>query len=798
MRFTATRVSLLCSALAGSAFGLAPAAYAQDAGQAAQEEEADSTIFVTARKREEDLIDVPLPVTVATAEQLARDQVYNVNDLARITPALEISQTSGGETNGGGRLRGVGTGVFNPSVASSVALVIDQVAVGNTNFPLLYDLAQVEVLRGPQGTLFGTGASGGVINVTTGRPDTDALSVSAGVDFADKGTLGSEVGELIARAAINVPLGDMFAVRVATQFKRETGLQRSVTTGENNVLEDWAIRGRLLFEPTDTFSALLSAEHGESTSDGQTFFAVAIAPNSPVIFDPPGPAGPIDPDGPGGRGPLTVGEVSTGAYTDPAGCNMPVISERAEFYCEFDPSYLETEFAAYSAVLDLDLTDDVSLTSVTGYRNRVFRTVHRDYSRILPQPAAQDNRMQEEGTQFSQELRLAYISDNFDIVGGGIYQDYSFDRSPTGSPLNFGSNLPGERIGFSVCNPGGTFCPVGSRYTDESTENRTLAGFVDMTARLGDVFSIFGGLRYDDYKNTTVIQTFPRLPGDPASGNGLVGTFVTEDSNLSGRIGVSFQPNPDTNIFASYSRGYKPTAVGTNPAGNLFQLEPEISNAYELGIRTNVGDIQLSGNVFLTKIENFQSQRSVFVGTALVSEPINVPELESYGFELAAYGEIFEGLTINAGYQFNVLEFPDGFRGDDQTPTFTADLGGTQFLNAPKHKFTLSADYTLPLTSGLDLFVNANVVYKSETLLAARADPRYRYPAHEIINGGIGVRDPDGLWTASLFVRNLTKEREPTAYLASTFAGQTDGGLRAWPVAGLTARVVGVRVGFEF
>ena len=98
----------------------------------------------------------------------------------------------------------------------------------------------------------------------------------------------------------------------------------------------------------------------------------------------------------------------------------------------------------------------------------------------------------------------------------------------------------------------------------------------------------------------------------------------------------------------------------------------------------------------------------------------------------------------------------------------------------------------------MELFVNANVVYKSDLLLAARSDPRFVYPAHELVNGGIGVRDADGGWTASLFVRNLTKEREPTAYLASTFAGRPDGGVRAWPVAGLTARVVGVSLGFDF
>ena len=110
--------------------------------------------------------------------------------------------------------------------------------------------------------------------------------------------------------------------------------------------------------------------------------------------------------------------------------------------------------------------------------------------------------------------------------------------------------------------------------------------------------------------------------------------FVTTDNNLSGRIGASFKPNPDTNIFGSYSRGYKPPAVGTNPAGALFQLSPETSDALELGVKTRVGRVQLAANAFYTKLENFQSQTSIFVGTALVSQPLNIPKLKSKGFEV--------------------------------------------------------------------------------------------------------------------------------------------------------------------
>ncbi|MFM6852952.1 MAG: TonB-dependent receptor, partial [Sphingopyxis sp.] len=707
----------------------------------------------------------------AGAEQLARDQINNVNDLQRLTPALEISQTSGGETNGGGRLRGLGTGVFNPSVSSSVALVIDQSPVGNLNFPQLFDLAQVEVLRGPQGTLFGQGASAGVLNITTRAPSFDGFGANASLDLADKGTAGSEVGELVFNGGVNLPLSPNLALRVATQFRNESGLQRSATTGRDNEIDDFGIRARLRWEPSDSLSIQLNAEHGENDVDGQTFFAVAIAPNSTTPFGPPG---------------ATLGGISTGAYLNPTGCAMPVIDARAEYYCEDNISRMQLRLNAVSAVVDMDLTDAISLTSVTSYRDRSFTQTARDFSRITGAPAARQERTLEESNGFTQELRLGYEGDRIDLVGGIFYTDYSFIRLPSSTaPYAYGSNLPENRVGFSVCVVSGGFCPVPTSLTQEITNNRTVAGFVDATFNITDQLELFGGLRYDDFSNTTTVQVF-------GATTGTLRRFETKDSNLSGRVGISFMPNADTNLFASYARGYKPPAVGTDPAGTLFELNPERTNAFEVGGRVNLGRLQLSANAFYTKLFDFQSQASVFVGTALISRPLNIPRISSRGFELSAVGRIAPGFTINAGYQFNDIQYPTGYLGDDG-----GNLGGTQFLNAPRHKIVLSGDYGFGVADGLELFVNANLTYKSSVLLASQADPRFRYPAHEIINLGMGLRSEDG-WTLSAFVRNLTKEREPSAYLASTFAGQPDGGIRAWPVAGLTARVVGMRVGFEF
>ncbi len=780
------RMILLASTALACAITAAPA-FAQEADDGAN----SSDIIVTARKREENLVDVPLAISVTTAAQLQRDQVYNLNDLQRLTPALEVSQTFGGETNGGGRLRGLGTGVFNPSVSSSVALVIDQTPVGNLSFPQVYDLAQVEVLRGPQGTLFGQGASAGVINITTKAPSTAGFAANASVDFADKGTAGSEVGELIVNAGVNMPLSDTAALRVATQYKTETGLQRSVTTKRDNKITDFGIRARLKFDASETVTINLAGEYGKNTSDGQTFFALATAPNVTTPFGPPG---------------STLASVATAAYLSPTGCAMTVISARVEEYCEGEPTNTDLSVAGVSAVIDMELSDEMSLTSVTAFRKRQFRVFHRNFTRLSTAASAQSNRVEEDSNGFSQELRAAYDGEKADFVVGAFYTQFRFDRKPIGAePFVYGVNTPGNRIGFSVCNVAGTVCPVPTNYTDENTRNRTWALFADGTVDLAEQFKLFGGLRFDNFQNTTTVQILRATAGP-------IETRSAGELSLSGRLGVSYRPNPDTNIYLSYSRGYKPTAVGTSAAGTLFELKPEKVNAFELGAKFKVGGMQLAANIFHTKIFNFQSQRNEIVGTQLVSVPFfYTSPITSKGFEFTAFGEVAPGLSINAGYQFNDIKFPKGIFGEDAVDrngdrvfddnVFTGlpfKLDDRQFINAPKHKFTLSAEYAAGLSDSMEAFFTGNIVYKSAVLLGSRANPAYVYPAHEVINLGFGLRNPDNRWTASVFVRNLTKEREPMAYLAGTFAGQTDGSIRAWPIAGLTARVVGIRAGFDF
>jgi iron complex outermembrane recepter protein len=757
-------------------FALVPSvpALAQAADEGASSEE----IFVTARKRSESLLDVPIPVSVATAEQLQRDQVRAISDLSRLTPALEVSQTSGGENNGGARLRGLGTGAFNASVSPSVAFVVDQAAQGNLAFPFLFDLQQVEVLRGPQGTLFGQGASAGVINVSTVAPTIDRIKISGGLDYAGKGTLGSEVTEVVARGAFNLPMGENAALRIATQWKREKGLQTNTALNVDNVIRDMGFRARLLFKPSDVLTVNLIGEYTRTRTNGWNFFAIAIAPNANTL---------VDPDGPGPAPTLPVRIFSTNAFTDPAGCRMPVINERAEFYCEDTQAQFRNTTANFSGIIDYEMSDAATLTSVTTYRKSERQTYTVNFSRRLGVGARNENQ-EDEASQFSQELRVAYKQPGFDLVAGAFYSNFRTETTPIDDSLGYGNTALGKRTGFSVCLNNGAFCPVPLALAYELTKNNVIAAFADGTVRLGEGFDLFGGLRISRYKNTTATQ---------ARGATItpLRTYEFDETNVSGRIGMRYKPSSSSTIYGSYARGYKPGAnvVPTIATNAITPLKPELSDALEIGAKFDVGRIQLSANAFYTKVANFQIQQSVFQGVALVSVVQNISKVESKGFEIGAFGKISDNFSVNAGYQYNDITYPTGFVGDDGVV-----IGGTQFLNAPKHKLTVSADLGIPLGDTLEFYGNTNIVAKSSVLLAQRGDPRYRYPGHTTINLSAGVRDPDGKWRAGLFVRNLTKQREPTAYLASDFAGTPDGGIRAWPVAGLTARVVGFSLDFNY
>jgi iron complex outermembrane recepter protein len=217
-------------------------------------------VIVTAQKRPEKLQDVPIAVTVVGAEQLQAQRVYTVADLARTAPSLEMIQAFGGP-GGGGQIRGVGTQSFTRSAEGAVGIVVDGVPQGNVPNNAIFDISRVEVLRGPQGTLFGLTSSAGVINMETVAPNPDRFSGMAHVDFSDGGTAGSNFGQQTLRAAFNAPLTADSALRISVNGNRYKGVERNAATGQDNVQKDIAVRARYLWNASDAVTVNLIADY---------------------------------------------------------------------------------------------------------------------------------------------------------------------------------------------------------------------------------------------------------------------------------------------------------------------------------------------------------------------------------------------------------------------------------------------------------------------------------------------------------------------------------------------------------
>lgn len=219
------------------------------AQEAAAEENNDKVevIMVTAQKRMESLQEVPISMSVATEAQLERDQINSLNDLNRIAPGLEIVDSFGGDASGGGRVRGIGTNIFNEGASGSVAVVIDEVPSGNIAMPSIFDMSQVEVLRGPQGTLFGQSASVGVINITTKAPDPYEFSGYASINYSK-----NDFESRILEGSVNVPVSENSALRFSLRSDVSDG-QYNKQLDETNESKKTSARVRYLIEPSDEF-----------------------------------------------------------------------------------------------------------------------------------------------------------------------------------------------------------------------------------------------------------------------------------------------------------------------------------------------------------------------------------------------------------------------------------------------------------------------------------------------------------------------------------------------------------------
>ncbi|MEO1657827.1 MAG: TonB-dependent receptor [Pseudomonadota bacterium] len=708
----------------------------------------DDVITVTAQRVEQDIQDVPISVSAVSGEELTNRAIDSFDQLQYVVPNVSFANSLNARVSAT-TIRGIGTGLFNPGIEGSVALALDGVVIGREGAGVFdfADVERVEVLRGPQGTLFGKNASAGVINVVTKRP-TDEF----------EGELRAAYGsfnEVNLYGAVSGPLTDRVRGRVSAYSNRRDGFIDNVNPdapqSEVNDRDEWGVRGKLAVDLSDTAEWLISADY-VSRDQAQAAFT----------YRQESPGGP-------GTGLLGFGVPVISTQSEAAGIT-PSPSNRSIASNGFFQTDAETFGVSSEAVFGIGGFDLVSLTAYRGWNN--FDNNDAD---LIDLPLLAVNNSDLELRQVSQEFRLVSPQeDRFAYTVGLFYFDQEIDQrqiiTGTAGLDLLGSLPPGVLLGTDMV-------------SDIEETNYAVFGQAefDATERL----SLIGGFRL---LNSEVSGRLNRQVADGAVGP-YAGQNVTpeplsaetEDTALVWRFGLQYFVNDDVNVFATATKGYKSAGVvseitvdAVTPGGtDLPVVDPEVPLQYELGVRSQSAGGRLTANLtaFFTQIDDFQAQALVPLPGGLTNFTVaNAGSVETYGVEGDVTWLPTDNLTLSTAFAYTKATIDEY----DNAPCYalqteaqgcvvsngqpTQDLAGGELANAPEWTVNGLARYDFDLTSSLPAFAQVGFQYRGETFSNITNDPNMIIDSYTLVDAQVGVTFAEGRGTLALFGRNIFDE----------------------------------------
>jgi len=683
-------------------------------------------IIVTAQKREEKLKDVPIAMTVVGAGQLQAQNVTTIADLSRTAPALEMIQSFGGP-GGGGQIRGIGTQSFTRSAEGAVGIVVDGVSQGNLNINNIFDISRVEVLRGPQGTLFGLTSSAGVINMVTNAPDPSKVESIWHAEYANKGTAGSQYGQELLHGVVNIPISGNSALRVAGSIDNNKGVQHNSFTGEDDTVHNYALRARYLWRPSDEFTVNVIADYQEIIQHGAQ--GGSIAAFTYVTADP-----------------------TLAAQLAACGITAGFANQDR---CANHNQYAADKNYGASVQLDWNL-GPTTLTSISAYRRDLTGPNDQDIQALpTANPQLWSTGALAASHQWSQELRAtSNPGTKLDYTVGLFFSDY----------FNQGYQAPGAAFNIEIAVP---FPPFklevgGPTLTVTQTTAKSQAAFAHLEYHLTDEWTLIGGLRYTHEKITDYDSVAGFLPG----GDTAATSIDLSENNVSGVVGVQYKITPAWTSYATVTRGYKgPQAQAATATGALATIIPsEIPLSYEVGLKGSAfdGRLGLDFSLFNTHVQNYQGQTCVLNAQGVLVCNPNSFDVTTRGAEIDFYGKPLQNLNVNGGFIYDDATYPSGYTGLDPNNLNggTTNMGGLQLVGVPKEKFILSADYTIPL-GAVNLVMGADTVYKSDIRLGYSADPRFVFPSSWNVGLRAGIRSVSDAWGVTAFARDVNNSHEP-------------------------------------
>ncbi len=694
-------------------------------------------IVVTAQKREQRLQDVPIAVSVVSGNMVDSTGGFNAESLVQLVPSLNIRKTNT-QLNQALFLRGVGTINFAIAAQPSVAFVLDGVVLSSAGeaFGDLYDVERVEVLRGPQGTLFGKNASAGVVSVVSKKPTAE---MGGFVDFG-----WYEDNEKRIRASLDAPVSDRLRTRTTVTWGDFDGYIDNISStpagGKLNGYDRWGIRSIWVADPSDNLQLTFIGDY--RTSDDNCCV-----------------------------------EVIGGAPTGTQAAALAVLLGGTD-YLKGDESRTvrqnlvmasEEEAWGLSAQADIGIGDH-ALTSITAYRTWDSTEV-REGDWLDAGPAYVGiNQLHDFGPQtqdtFSQELRIASPGGEFlDYVAGVYYAKTDAERYFRRDTLVCrSSTLPADATGLQPCTPSASVIEAPSANALFSAEFENLAVFADGTFNLSDRWRVIAGLRWtqDDlsFKHT---YNFSPIAGPGIRNQAGGGTAVLSGSNssdeVSGRAGVQFDVTDNLMAYASYARGYKGPAYNVffnMTANNAAVIDAETADSYEVGFKSTLmdGRMILNGAAFSAKYENFQANNFLFLNGTLITTLTNAGSVTTEGFEFDFMARPTDNFSLGGGIAYADAKIDKFFTPPGSTPTVR---DGTKLPLAPELKASLTAEYRIALSS-IDIVPSVLYVYTDDQYSDLNEPAITLIPSYSTIDLSVGISDKSDKYRLTLFGRNLTDE----------------------------------------
>lgn len=730
---------ILCSSVAALCVSLSGGA------NAAELEE----VVVTAQKRAQNLQEVPISISAMTAEQMDKLALTNSKDLALHTPGLNIVAGSA-YTKTELFMRGVGVDEFAATGNNAVAVYNDGVAFGASfgTTAFMFDMERAEVLRGPQGTLWGKNTTGGLINFVHKQPEVGG-EVNGFVDLSL-----AEFDEVILTGAIGFPISDTLAARVAVQRNQREGAYENINpAAKDDKVGGWeanAFRGQLVWEPNGAFRARFSVSHAKV--DGERIPSETV--DLPEFAEVDG-------------GFLFGNGISFNGETVPF---APDPHETAAAFEERD----DFELTMGAIYVDYDM-DWATLTSITAVQESDRQgNVDTDGE---PSALLQSNN-DDSFEGFSQELRLA--SNNEDGLNWVVGLYYSDDE------LNY------FRANYlnALFVPGGLFPIVNSsRGYGATVESTTMAAFGEVTFDVTDKITLIAGLRFTEDEREVSDSFSGRIfpPNTP-----LEGRFISQDlweataasdpgsaipyfyrdhkvdesfSEPSARLSLSYQLSEDVNLWFTYSRGFRGGDFNGNASslGAAIITGAEIADTYEAGFKSDLidGTLRLNASAYY-----YDYQDKILVAEipdpaqgGTVSAISNAATLEIYGADL----ELSWVPTDNWRIDFNAAYIDAEYTHVD--PSVPDIEEGFTPANSPELSFSVLVNYNWALASGGTFDIQVNTSWQDDIFMTDINRVTEFQESYWMTGASIGYRSPEDTWSARLWVKNLNDED----YIAETF-----------------------------